>query len=41
MRGRHYRKTVVGLGLLALLFVLPLAATAQVEEARARIDGMA
>jgi hypothetical protein len=40
MMDAKYRATLLLLGLLALLGMLPLAAAAQVEEARVQIDGM-
>lgn len=39
MRARRYRRTA-GAALLGFLWLLPLSAAAQVEEARVRIDGM-
>ncbi len=37
---RHYSRTLVGAALLGVLWLLPLAAAAQVEKAEVRIDGM-
>lgn len=37
---KEYRRGVLVAALLSALWLLPLAAAAQVEEARARIDGM-
>ncbi len=41
MKAKHYPRAVVGAALLGLLWLLPLAAAAQVEKAEVRIDGMA
>ncbi|MFQ5927229.1 MAG: hypothetical protein ACE5MH_07320 [Terriglobia bacterium] len=40
MKTRKYRKAVFAAALLSALWLLPVAAAAQVEEAQARIDGM-
>lgn len=40
MKKRQFQKTVFVAALLGTLWLLPLVAAAQVEEARARIDGM-
>ncbi|MFQ5664577.1 MAG: hypothetical protein ACE5HL_12195 [Terriglobia bacterium] len=40
MKTRKYRRAIIVAALLSALGLLPLGGAAQVEEARARIDGM-
>ena len=40
MTTRNHRRTAVVAAMLGVLWLLPLGAGAQIEEARVRIDGM-
>lgn len=40
MNRTNYRRTVFVTAMVAALWLLPLGAAAQIEEARVRIDGM-